>query len=167
MVNYKKIRSLFTSVLWSALNKPSLFRLRYSVWFGYFIKLLSSPLKVWSRPIYNTCGRCKLIRHVFFFSCLHAGWGSFGAKSWCCHHQCHVQHNRHVVQLLSALSQPTMVCLCVKEWSLKHLSPSSRPPIASVVHSCEQTEMNSVVSHVEKNLFFRFMSFWCIYGIRS
>lgn len=41
---------------------------------------------------------------------------AFG-QSWACHHRrVEVQDNRRVVQLLPALSLPTMVCLCL-EWS--------------------------------------------------
>lgn len=65
---------------------------------------------------------------------------AFG-QSWSCHRRgVGVQDNRRVVQLLPALSVPTMVCLCLgaqrEEPRSQHLSPSSRPAIASALHSC-------------------------------
>lgn len=65
---------------------------------------------------------------------------AFG-QSWSCHRRgVGVQDNRRVVQLLPALSAPTMVCLCLgaqrEEPRSQHLSPSSRPAIASALHSC-------------------------------
>lgn len=65
---------------------------------------------------------------------------AFG-QSWSCHRRgVGVQDNRRVVQLLPALSVTTMVCLCLGaqrgEPRSQHLSPSSRPAIASALHSC-------------------------------